>query len=386
MNVNRETLQESKIIKIIQKKLVRKTLDMIKAFAKEKDVVEDEEEEEAEIGPDGTVTESKKEKKDKETPWQEWYKKFSTSLKLGVLEDTTNRKRLMSLLRFESYKSNGKMISFNDYINDMKDWQEEIYMLAGTDVEAIKKSPFMDPFIEKDVDVLFLTDPIDEYVFAQVKDHEDKKFTDISREDVKFKDEDPDLQKRRDKAYVKKLKPLTKWLRKFYGNSIMRITISNRLGTSPAIVTSSRYGNSANMERIMRAQTLTHDSGPQGFSMKIFEINPRHPLILKLLEGAPPEDSEDNFEPSEEIKDAAWLLHDMAMMNGGFPIPDPLAHNKRMTKFLQSQLGVESLNLEPAIDPPEEEEEAPDFDADAMGGMGGINLDDFDMNDLDLDA
>ena len=385
LNVNRETLQESKIIKIIQKKLVRKALDMIKAFSKEKDVVEEEEEEEAEIDADGTVREAKKKDSDKDTPWTEWYKKFSTSLKLGILEDQPNQKRLMKLLRFESNKSNGKLISFDDYIADMKDWQEEIYMLAGTDAEAIKKSPFMDPFIEKDVDVLFLTEPIDEYVFAQIRDYEDKKFTDISREDVKFKDEDEDLQKRREKAYRNKFKPLTKWLKKLYGNSIMRVALSYRLGQSPAIVSSSRYGNSANMERIMRAQTLTHGEGPQAMSMKVFEINPRHPIVVKLLEGSPPEDAEEGFEPSDEIKNAAWLLHDMAMLNGGYPIQDPKKHNARLTKFMQSQLGLESLSLEPPIDPPEEEEEAPEFDMDAMGDMGGINLDDFDLGDMDLD-
>lgn len=250
-------------------------------------------------------------------------------------------------------------------------------------MDTIKTSAFLDPFHEKDLDVVFFTEPIDEYAFAQVTDYESTKFVDISRENVKFKDEDEDLVKRREKAYKSKFKPLTKWLKKLYGSSVMRVSISSRLGSTPAIVSSSQFGQSANMERIMRAQTLTHDtSSPGGMSMKVFEINPRHPLVLKLLEGSPDEDDE-SATPASDVEDAAWILHDMAMLNGGYPISDTLAHAKRMTKFMQSQLGVDSLKLEPEIDPPEEEEEAPDFD---MDGMGGINLEDFDGMDLgDMD-
>ena len=136
----------------------------------------------------------------------------------------------------------------------------------------------------------------------------------------------------------------------------------------------------------MRAQTLSHDSASaMAYSTKVFEINPRHPLVVKLLDGCPtePEGDEEEeaaFEPSEEMIDSAWILHDMAMLNGGFTITDPLANSMRMTKFMQSQLGVESLTLEPEIDPPEVEEVAPDLDED---GLGGINMEDF---NIDLDS
>ncbi|CAB9507863.1 protein HtpG [Seminavis robusta] len=382
LNVNRETLQESKIIAIIRKKLVRKTLDMFKEFSKKKAPKEEDEEAEAEIGADGTVTETEKDEDDGPSPYLEWYKKFSTSLKLGLLEDNPNRKRLMKLLRFQTLKSDGEYISLDEYVENMKEWQDEIYTLAGADADTIKKSPFLAPFGEKDVDVIFMDEPIDEYWGGQIKDYESTKFTDISRENVKFKDEDEDLVKRREKAYKSKLKPLTKWLKKLYEASIMRVAISSRLGSSPAIVSSTQYGNSANMERILRAQTLTHDGGSPSMSMKIFEINPRHPLVLKLLDGAP---EDDDGTPDTDVVDAAWVLHDMAMMNGGYPISDPAAHAMRMTKFMQSQLGVDSLTLEPEIDPPEEEEEAPEFDLDGMPDMGGMNMDDFDLGSLDLD-
>jgi len=374
LNVNRETLQESKIVAIIKKKMTRKTLDLFKEFAK-KDVKKKEKEE----TEDGE-TEEEEEDEDAVSPWIEWYKKFSTSLKLGLLEDHPNRKRIMKLLRFQTSRSEGKYISLDEYVNDMKEWQDQIYTLAGSDVDSLSKSAFLSPFKEKDVDVVFFTEPIDEYAFAQVTDYESTKFADISRENIKFKDEDEDLVKRREKAYKAQFKPLTKWLKKIYGSTIMRVAISNRLGASPAIVSSSAYGQSANMERIMRAQTLTHDGGQAQMSMKVFEINPRHPLVHKLLEGCP----EDDESAADDLIDSAWILHDMAMLNGGYPIQDTVAHATRMTKFMQNQLGVESLALEPEIDPPEEDEEAPDFD-EAMDGMDGINMQDLNMDFGDMD-
>lgn len=113
------------------------------------------------------------------------------------------------------------------------------------------------------------------------------------------------------------------------------------------------------------------------------EINPRHPIVTKLLDGCPPEDESSDFVVSTETEDAAWLLLDMGALNGGFEINDVKAHNNRLTKFLQSSLSIESLALEDEIDPPEEEEDAPDMDG--MEGMEGLNMEDFNMEDLDLD-
>lgn len=408
LNVNRETLQESKIITVIRKKLVRKTLEMIKSLTKP--VEEDEEDDEGvdtedvEIDADGMAHiggDKKKKKKEPKNRYIEWYEKFSPSIKLGVIEDDANRSKLIKLLRFQSTKSGKKYVSFEDYIENKKDWQDEIYVLAGPDIEKLKKSPFLDPFVDKGVEVLFLTDPVDEYMLQHVKDFDNHKLVHISSESVKFKDEDEDLVKRREKVYKKKFKPLTKWLKKLYGNSISRVTISKRLGSSPAIVSSGEYGYTANMERIMKAQALQHGKNPNFMgAMKIFEINPRHPLVLKLLEGCPPEDADEKFSVGQETIDAAWILHDMATLNGGFQLSDPAAHTKRMISYVQAQLNVDSLELEEELDPPVEEEEAPEDD-DGVGGPkveklgfgnlgadGKINLmDDYDGNldDINLD-
>ena len=377
LNVNRETLQESKILTVIQKKLVRKAIELIKNFSKES---EEADSGEAEIDADGNVDVEKKNK------YLDWYKKFSPNLKLGCIEDEPNRSKLMKLLRFQTSKSNGEYISLSNYVENMKDWQDEIYVIGGANAEEIEKSAFLEPFAEKDLEILFLTDTIDEYLIKAVGDFEKKKFKQVTSENVKFKDEDEDLIKRREKYYKKEFQPLTKWLRRLFHGSVVRVQVAKRsLGSMPAVVTSSDFGNSANMERIARAQAFQHGVDPSSLmSIKILEINPRHPFVKKLLAEAPGEDAdaEGDKDIAQSTVDAAWMIHDMAMLNGGYPINDPKAHNERITKVLQSQFGLESVKLEAEVDPPLEEDEAPDVDM----GMGGMNMEDFDMDSIDLDA
>ena len=162
----------------------------------------------------------------------------------------------------------------------------------------------------------------------------------------------------------------------------MRVSVSKRsLGSSPAVVSSSEYGNSANMERILRAQAFQHGADPMMMmSMKNLEVNPRHPLIVKLLESVPEDDEDESAKMPADVVDAAWMIHDMALIGGGYPLKDPKAHNRRMLKVLKGQFGLASLALEPEIDPPVEEDEPPEVDMDDM--MGSLNMEDFvNLND-----
>jgi heat shock protein beta len=358
LNVNRETLQESKIIQVIRKKVVRKALEMIKKF-----IVDSETEETVELDEDGEVVDKTAETKKRQDKYNDWVKKFSPSLKAGAIEDEPNRAKIMKCLRFSSTKT-GKdgFTSLETYVENMKEWQKEIYFVAGMQQEGIEKSQFLEPFHQKDIEVLYFTDPMDEYLTQNVKLFDSKKFINIASESVKFKDEDEDLEKRKEKFYKEKYKPLTKWLKKLYGASIMRVVISKRLVSAPAIASSAEFGHSANMERILRAQAYSHGQHDFGMrSMKIFEINPRHPLIVKLLEGTPSDEEGAEEVVDADTENAAWLLHEMALLNGGFPLTDPEAHTQRMMKFMSSSLGVESMELEAEPDLPVEEEEAPDF-------------------------
>lgn len=384
LNVNRETLQESKIVKIIKKKLVRKALELISKMSKKEMPVEDDASE-AEVDADGNVV--VKDDADKITkvhPYITWYNKFGLSLKMGCIDDSANRDKLQKLLRFKSSKTEGEddFVSLQEYVDRMKEWQKEIYVFPGESIKQLKESSFMDAFNDRDVEVLFLTDAIDEYFVNNVRDFNGVKYRDITKEGVKFSDEDEDLAKRRNKVYAEKFKPLTKYLKKLYGADVSRVVISKRLGRAPAIVSSSEWGNSANMDRIMRAQAFAHGVAP-GESMMptgILELNPRHPFVVKLLELIPDDGETD---PPQSVKDSAWILLDMATMSGGFPIRDPKKYAARMTRVLKSGLGVESISLADEIDPPAEED-LPDEPEFAMPDMESFNMDDLNLDDLDL--
>ena len=381
LNVNRETLQESKIIKIIKKKLVRKAIELIKKMSNAP--MPEDEPEEAEIDADGNVIEPE-EKPKKVHPYIEWYKKFGLSLKMGCIDDSANKDKLQKLLRFKSSKADGddEFISLPEYVGRMKEWQKEIYVFPGESIKQLKESSFMDAFLDRDVEVIYMTDAIDEYFIGNVREFDGKKFRDITKEGVKFSDEDESMAKRRAKVYSETFKPLTKFLKKLYGSDVSRVSISKRLGRAPAIVSSSEWGNSANMDRIMRAQAFAHGVAPGENNIPTgnLELNPRHPFVIKLLESLP---EDEDAEVPESVKDSAWILLDTATMSGGFPIRDPKKYAARMTRVLKSNLGVESLALADEIEPPEEEDEPeePEFE---MPDMSQFNMDDLNIEDLDM--
>lgn len=265
LNVNRETLQESKIIKIIKKKLVRKAIEMIRKLSQKPMPEDDEEPDEAEVDADGNViVKEEKVKPVQVHPYIEWYKKFGLSLKMGCIDDSANRDKLIKLLRFKSNKHTGEndFLSLQEYVDNMPEWQKDIYVFPGESIKVLEESSFMDAFNDRDLDVLFLTDSLDEYFIGNVREFDGKKFRDITKEGVKFQDEDEDMAKRRAKVYTETFKPLTKFLKKLYGSDVQRVSISKRLGKAPAIVSSSEWGQSANMERIMRAQAFAHGVAP----------------------------------------------------------------------------------------------------------------------------
>lgn len=374
LNVNRETLQESKIIAIIRKKVTRKVIDMIKKFS-ESEMPETEDDAEDEIDEEGNVIE--KEDVEKVHPYLEWYEKFQPSIKMGVIEDEANRKRLSKLIRVKTSKSDDKYISFEDYVSNMKDWQKQIYYIAGQNMKELEKSPFMEKFNEKELEVIYFTEAADEYMVSHLREFDGKKFTTITHDNIEFDDEDADLKKRRDAAYKEKFDPLIKFMNNFYGRAITRVKISHRLGSSPAIVSSGEYGQSANQERIMRAQAFAHgqDAGMM-MGMKTLEINPRHPFFEKLLEVIPEDEEE---KPPQEIRDALWTLLDTALLNGGYHINEGKAFTYRMLRSIKNNLGTETFDLLPEIDPKVEEDVPPEIDEDAAG----INLEDFDFDSME---
>lgn len=381
LNVNREALQESKIIKVISKKVVRKVIETITKFSKEKN--EEEEEDDEEKKEEDTEDE---EKAVSEHPYITWYKEFSNGLKMGILEDSSNRMKLVKLLRFKTTKFSGDndWVTIEEYISRMKDWQDSIYFFPGDSVEKLKDSEFLEIFNTKDIEVLYFIDPIDEYLTQELKEYEGKKFVPITRSNLKFKDEDASLLNRREKAYNAKFKPLIKFLKNTFGSDVTRVSISKRLESAPAMVSSGVQGYTANMEKIIRVQAFQHNRGDQMQGgpqfERILEINPRHPFCTKILDMVKFEDGseraeEGGFKTTDEATTMAWLLYDMATLNSGYDLVNSSNYGTRMLSVIQKQLEIEDMELEEEIDPPVEEDEPPEADDD----IESMNFDDFDI-------
>jgi len=376
LNVNRENLQESKILKVIRKKLTHKVIELMKKLSDED--IQEREEAKTEEKKGEEEEEKKEEPEKKKGLWMNFYKKFAPSIKLGIVEDDANRQRLAKLLRFKSSKFSKKdeWVTLADYIGRMKPWQKEIYYFPGEKLKELKSSPFMQVFNEKDIEVLYFIDAADEYMVNHLFNFDGKPFRSITKEGIKFEDEDENLVKRREKAYQAKFKPLTKFLKSTLGSAVTQVVVSKRCGEAPAVVSSTQYGHSANMERMMKAQAFYHGRDEkEAEAPKVFEINPRHPFILKLLALSPPEDEEaaEDFVVAPSTLDAVWTLYDVALLNSGFSLSNQKSFTSRMTRVLKSQFDVESLELEEEISVPEEEDVPPEFD----DSVGGINMDDF---------
>merc|ERR1712046_138267 len=290
-------------------------------------------------------------------PYIKFWESFGKNIKLGIIEDSANRSKLQKLLRFKSNKSGDDWVSLEQYVENMPDWQKSIYYISGESVETVENSPFLERLNKKGLEVLYLIDPIDEYAIQHVTEFDGKKLQSVSKEGLSFGDSDEKTEKKRIDIYKKKFTPLTDYLKDLFDGKVSKVTVSPRVETTPCILVTSQYGNSANMERIMRSQAFSDPSKSQYMnSQKVMEINPRHPIIAELnrqVEQSP---------ESEETADTAWLLYDTALLQSGFTQDDVDAFALRMYRTMRGALKLESLELEPEVDVPEEEEEDEDED------------------------
>jgi len=355
LNVSRETLQQHKLLRIMSKKLVRKVLEMLRKLSLGKHNDDSDSKDDEEKGTDLSS-------QDPEHPYIKFWEQFGKSIKMGVIEDLANRSKLSKLLRFKTSKSNGRYVSLDDYLASKKDWQKDIYYLAAESVEVAEKSPFLEVARKKDVEVLFLVDPLDEYVVQNMGDYDGSKLQALTKEGLKFGDENEDTQKKRIKAYREAFKPLTKFLKDLLAGKVAKVIVSQRVESSPAVIVTSQYGHTANMERIMRAQTFANPEllkSMQG--SKTLELNPRHPIIVELNKKVQSEPDAD------ATKNLAHLIFDSALMSSGFVHDDVDSFAVRMQQVMASSLNLKSLELveEMAVEEEEEEEDEDNNASDA---------------------
>ncbi|XP_058046545.1 endoplasmin [Ahaetulla prasina] len=322
LNVSRETLQQHKLLKVIRKKLVRKTLDMIKKIAEEKY---------------------------NDTFWKE----FGTNIKLGVIEDHSNRTRLAKLLRFQTSHHESNVTSLDQYVERMKEKQDKIYFMAGSSRKEAESSPFVERLLKKGYEVIYLTEPVDEYCIQALPEFDNKRFQNVAKEGVKFDESEKSKETR--EALEKEYEPLLTWMKdKALKDKIEKAVLSQRLTQSPCALVASQYGWSGNMERIMKAQAYQtgKDIATNYYASqkKIFEINPKHPLIKDMLRRV--QENEDD----QVVADLAVVLLETATLRSGYLLPDTKEYGERIERMLRL-----SLNIDPeekVEDEPEEPEEA----------------------------
>lgn len=312
LNVSRETLQQHKLIKVIKKKLVRKALDLLKKLEGEE--------------------------------YEKFWKEYSTNIKLGVMEDPSNRARLAKLLRFQS--SNGKdgvLTSLSEYSSRMKAKQDWIYYIAAANRAEAEKSPFIERLVARGYEVLFLVEAVDEYSISALPEFDGKKFQNVAKEGFTLPESEE--AKAKFEELKERFEPLAKWFSDVgLKDQITKAFASEKLTNTPCVLVASMFGWTGNMERLAMANAHKKANDvQQGYYLnqkKAFEFNPRHPVLKELLRrvDADPQDP--------RAKEIAELLLDTAILRSGFMLQETAKFADSIDRLMRS-----SLNVEGELDP-----------------------------------
>nr|ACY01918.1 heat shock protein 90 [Bursaphelenchus xylophilus] len=307
LNISRETLQQSKILKVIRKNLIKKCMELFSEIAEDKD------------------------------NFKKFYEQFGKNIKLGIHEDSTNRKKLAEFLRYHTSTSGDETSSLQDYVSRMKENQTAIYYITGESREAVANSAFVERVKKRGFEVVYMVDPIDEYCVQQLKEFDGKKLVSVTREGLELPESEEEKKKfEEDKV---KFEKLCKVMKDILDKKVQKVSVSNRLVSSPCCIVTSEYGWSANMERIMKAQAL-RDSSTMGYmaSKKNLEINPDHSIMKALRERV------ENDQDDKTARDLVVLLFETALLTSGFSLEEPGSHANRIYRMIKLGLDIDEAD------------------------------------------
>merc|ERR1711860_21378 len=298
LNISREMLQQNKILKVIRKNIVKKVMELIEEINEDKD------------------------------NFKKFYEQFSKNIKLGIHEDSTNRKKLAGFLRYYSSASGDEMCSLSDYVSRMKENQKDIYYITGESKDVVSASSFVETLKKRGLECIYMTEPIDEYVVQQLKEFDGKNLVSVTKEGLELPEDEEEKKKREED--VKKFEPLCKVMKDILDKKVEKVVVSSRLVSSPCCIVTSQYGWTANMERIMKAQAL-RDTSTMGYmaAKKHLEINPDHSIVDNLRIRAEADKND------KSVKDLVMLLFETSLLSSGFSLEDPRVHAVRIHRMIK---------------------------------------------------
>ncbi|KAL4712572.1 hypothetical protein ACJJTC_007588 [Scirpophaga incertulas] len=304
LNISREMLQQNKILKVIRKNLVKKCLELFEELAEDKE------------------------------NYKKFYEQFSKNLKLGIHEDSQNRSKLADLLRYHTSASGDEACSLKEYVSRMKENQKHIYYITGENRDQVANSSFVERVKKRGYEVVYMTEPIDEYVVQQMREYDGKTLVSVTKEGLELP-EDEEEKKKREEDKVK-FENLCKVMKNILDSKVEKVVVSNRLVESPCCIVTAQYGWSANMERIMKAQAL-RDTSTMGYmaAKKHLEINPDHSIVETLRQKAEADKND------KAVKDLVILLYETALLSSGFTLDEPQVHASRIYRMIKLGLGID---------------------------------------------
>ena len=317
LNVSREILQKSKVLSIINKRLVRKSLDMIREIESDED----------------------------DSKYIMFWNNFGKYLKVGVIEDQRNKEDIIPLLRFFSSKSGEEYTSLAQYVEGMKENQKQIYYVTADGKAKAQRSPAAEKVQSRGYEVLYLTEPLDEIMIESVTKYKEFNLVDVSKEGLNLDDEDREERKKKEEELNEDHKAVKEYLETVLAGKVQKVKMTDLLSESPAALVQSAYGMSPTMQRYMKAQNVASggsDSGMMGsFNQAVLEVNPKHP-IMRDLERMIESEGRD----SDMAKNFAVLLYDVAALTSGYEIEDSSDFAGRILSIMTSKAKSDVMDAE----------------------------------------